>query len=125
MKPIIIKSLKDLVADRYLLAVLSLLLLLALSFAIIVGLSIHPSYTQQISHYSAFGIAHFYFDQWIYIFTFVAYGVFVAVLHIIISIKLLVVKGHSLAIMFAWIGVALIIFAWITASTLLNLRISL
>ncbi|MEI7918562.1 MAG: hypothetical protein WCH58_04220 [Candidatus Saccharibacteria bacterium] len=125
MKTIILKSLKELVADRYLLVLLSVLILLALSFAVTIGLSIHPSYTQQISHYSAFGITNYYIDQWYYIFVFVAFGIVAAILHVIISIKLLVVKGHPLAVMFAWIGIGVIIIGWITALTLLNLRTTL
>ena len=122
MKTIIIKSLKDLVADRYLLVLSSLLILLALGFAITIGLSIHPSERQLISHYSAFGITHFYFDQWFYLLSFVFFGIVVAVLHLIIAIKLLIIKGHSLAIMFVWFGISIILLGWVTASTLLSLR---
>ncbi len=122
MKTIIIKSLKDLIADRYLLVLLSALVLLAITFAIIIGLSIHPSERQLISHYSAFGITHFYFDQWFYLFSFVFFGIAVAVMHVIIAIKLLIIKGHSIAVMYAWFGIGIILFGWITASTLLNLR---
>ena len=122
MKTIILKSLKQLIADRYLLVLLSFLILLALSFSIIIGLSIHPSYTRQVSHYSAFGITHFYFDQWFYLLSFVLFGIVTAVLHVIISIKLLVVKSRSFAIMFAWFGIGIILLGWVTALTLLNLR---
>ncbi|PIQ70559.1 hypothetical protein COV88_03870 [Candidatus Saccharibacteria bacterium CG11_big_fil_rev_8_21_14_0_20_41_19] len=122
MKTIIIKSLKDLIADRYLLALLSVLLLLALTFAVVIGLSIHPSERQLISHYSAFGITHFYFDQWFYMLSFVIFGIAAAVMHIVVAIKLLLIKGHSIAVMYAWFGIAVILLAWKTASTLLNLR---
>jgi len=122
MKTTIINSLKELIADRYLLALLSALILLALSFTVTIGLSIHPSERQLISHYSAFGITHFYFDQWFYLLSFVFFGIVAATLHVIIAIKLLIVKGHSIAIMFAWFGISIILLGWITASTILNLR---
>ena len=122
IKTIIIKSLKDLVADRYLLVLLSALVLLSFIFVVIIGLSIHPSERQLISHYTAFGITHFYFDQWFYMLSFVLFGIFSTVLHVIISIKLLIVKGHSIAVMFAWFGIGIILFGWVTASTLLSLR---
>lgn len=125
MKEIVITSLKTLFADRYLSVLLSALILLALIFSLNIGLSIHPSYVQQVSHYSAFGITQFYRDQWFYIFVFVTFGIVAAVLHVIISVKLLVVKGHSLAVMFAWIGIGIILFSWITSLALLNLRITL
>lgn len=125
MKAIIIKSLKDLVADRYLLVLLSSLVLLTFICVISLGLSIQPSERQLISHYSAFGITHFYFDQWFYQFVFVVFGIGASVLHSIIAVKLLIVKGHSLAIMYAWFGIAVILIGWVTFSEVLGLRILL
>lgn len=122
MKETIRESLKKLIADRYLLALVSLLILLAFFLAIIIGFSIHPSERQLISHYSAFGITHFYFDQWFYLLAFVAFELIVAALHTIISIKLLITKGHSLAIMFAWLGIGIILIGFVTTSTILGLR---
>ena len=122
MKKIIKESLKILFADRYLLVLVSLMILLSVGLAIFVGLSIQPSERQLISHYSAFGVTHFYFDQWFYSLTFIAFGLIVAVLHSIISVKLLIIKGHSMAIMFAWFGIGIILMGIITASTILGLR---
>lgn len=125
MKAIIIKSLKALVDDRYLLVLVSTLILIAFIFAINVGLSIHPSERQLISHYSAFGITHFYFDQWFYLIVFVFFGISAAVIQAIIVVKLLIIKGHSLAIMFAWLGIGIILFGWIMASKILDLQVLL
>ena len=122
MKNNIIKSLKELIADRYLLVLLVGLVLLALIFTVSIGLSIHSSERQLISHYSAFGITHFYFDQWFYLLSFVFFGVVVAVLHVIIAIKLMIIKGHSLAVMFAWFGIGIIILGWVASLAILNLR---
>ncbi|HZJ34501.1 MAG TPA: hypothetical protein VFD55_00610 [Candidatus Angelobacter sp.] len=120
MKKIIKESLKQLVADRYLLVLVSALVLLALSFAITIGLSIRPSELQLVSHYSAFGVTHFYFDQWFYLLVFVAFGIIVAVLHVIIAIKLLITKGKSFAAMFVWFGIGIILLSWVTALSVLN-----
>jgi len=122
MKVIIKDSLKQLVADRYLLIVISVLLLMSLVFAIYIGLSIHSSERQLVSHYSAFGMTHFYFDQWYYLLTFVAFEIIVAVLHSIIAVKLLATKGRSVAIMVAWFGVGIVSMGFVTALTLLDLR---
>jgi hypothetical protein len=122
MKSTIIKSLKELIKDRYLLVLLVVFLLASVIYSIIIGLSIHSSERQVISHYSAFGITHFYFDQWFYLLSFLAFGLIVAVMHTIIAIKLLIIKGHSLAVMFAWVGIGIILLGWSTASTVLSLR---
>jgi hypothetical protein len=122
MKSTIIKSLKELIKDRYLRVLLVVFLLISVSYAIVIGLSIHSSERQIISHYSAFGITHFYFDQWFYLLSFVVFGVIVSIMHTIISIKLLIVKGHPLAIMFAWVSIGIILLGWSTALTVLSLR---
>jgi len=120
MKDIIIKSLKQLVRDRYLLVLLSFILLLSLVLAIVIGFSVHSSELQLVSHYSEFGITHLYRDQWFYLLTFVAFEVIVAILHIIISIKLLVINNRSLAIMFAWLGVGILLLGLVISMALLN-----
>jgi uncharacterized membrane protein len=122
MKNTIKESTKMLIEDRYLLALLVILVLLAIVFSVIIGFSIHSSERQLISHYSAFGITHFYFDQWFYSLTFLAFQIIAAVLHVVISIKLLKEKGHSFAILFAWLGIAVVIIGYITTSTILGLR---
>ncbi len=95
-------------------------MLLALSFIIYVGLSVHPSDLQLVSHYSAFGITHFYRDQWYYLLTFGVFGLFVAVMHVALAVKLLIVKGPALAILFTWFSLAIIVFAWMTTYAVLN-----
>lgn len=120
MKPIIKDSLKQLVADRYLLVLTSFLLLLALSFVTYIILSVHPSELQLVSHYSAFGITHLYRDQWYYLLSFALFGLVIAVLHIAIAIKLLIIKGPSLAVMFTWLGIAIILFGWIMSAAVIN-----
>jgi len=120
MKKTIHESLKQLVADRHLLVLVSALMLLALGFAITIGLSVHSSELQLVSHYSAFGVTHFYFDQWYYLFVFVVFGIIVGILHAVIAIKLLTIKGHSVATMFTWFGIGIILLGWVTALAVIN-----
>lgn len=122
MKEIITDSVKKLLTDKYLLAVLSGLVALAVIFAIIIGLNVHPRDLRLPSHYSAFGITHFYFDQWFYLLVFVIFGIVAAVLHSAISVKLLIVKGHPLAMAFAWSGVGVVLLGFITALAVLNVQ---
>jgi hypothetical protein len=122
MKKIIKNLLRQLISDRYLLFLVVLMILLALGSAILIGLSIHSSERQLVSHYSAFGITHFYFDKWFYAFVFIAFELIVALLHSIISVKLLLTKGHPMAITFAWFGVGIILVGYATASTILGLQ---
>lgn len=120
MKKIIQESFSQLLTNRYLLVLNGSLVLLALSFAVYVGFSVRPSDLQLVSHYSAFGITHFYRDQWYYLLTFGVFGLFVAVMHVILAVKLLIVKGPTLAILFTWFSLAIIVFAWMTTYAVLN-----
>ena len=125
MKKIIKDSLDLLLADRYLLTLSGALALLAISFAIYIALNVHPSELQLVSHCSAFGVTHLYRDQWYYLLTFGIFGLFAAALHIIIAVKLLAIKGHSLAILFAWLGIAIVILAWTTAYAVINIYVNI
>jgi len=120
MKTIVKRSLKQLIADRYLLTLLLSMILISTIASIIIGFSVHPSELQLVSHYSEFGITHLYRDQWFYLLVFVFFGLIVAILHSIISIKLLLVKGRSLAIAFAWLSVGIILLGLITALAVIN-----
>ncbi len=125
MKNTIKNSLQSLLADRYLLVLSGVLAVLAISFAIYIGLNVHPSELQLVSHCSAFGVTHLYRDQWYYLLSFGVFGLFAAVIHIILAIKLMVIKGHSLAILFAWLGIAVIILAWLTAYAVINIYVNI
>jgi hypothetical protein len=114
------QSFKELLTNRYLTVLSSVLVLLSAAFIVYILLTVHPSDLQLVTHYSAFGVTHLYRDQWFYLLSFVAFAVLVAFLHIAIAIKIYITKGHPLAIMFAWLGIGVIIFAWITAISIIN-----
>ncbi len=122
MKEIIKDSLKKLLADKYLLSLVVFMFLFAVSCAIIIGLNVHPRDLRLPSHYSAYGITHFYFDQWFYLLVFVVFGLVVFTLHSVIAVKILIVKGHSMAIMYAWSGIGIIILGLVTALSVLNVQ---
>jgi len=120
MKNTIKDSLLKLIEDRYLLVLSSVLLILAIVISVYVGFNVRPSELQLVSHCSAFGIRHLYTDQWFYLLAFGFFGFIVAAAHILLAMKILIVKGHSLAIFFAWLGIAVLILTWITAQTVIN-----
>ena len=122
MKEKIFDSLKQLVSDGYFFVLVIVMIVQTLIFSIVLGLSIQANDRQLISHYSAFGGTNFYFGQWYYLFVFVFFGVIVALLHSIIAIKLLIVKGRSLAFMFVWLGIGIVFLGWVMASGILNLQ---
>ena len=122
MKEIVKDSLKKLAADRYLLSLVISMFVLAIICAIIIGFNVHPRDLRLPSHYSAYGITHFYFDQWFYLLVFILFGIVTACLHAAIAVKLLIVKGHSLATMYAWAGIGIILLGLRIAMAVLNVQ---
>jgi len=120
MKTIIKESFKKLFADRYLLILLSVMILLSLILSTIISFSVHPSELQLVSHYSAYGDMHLYRDQWFYLISFAFFGPIVALLHTIISIKMLIIRDRSLSLLFAWLGIAIVIIGFVISLAVLN-----
>jgi hypothetical protein len=120
LKTNFIQSIKELTTNRYLTTLSIILVLLTIAFVIYIALTVHPSDLQLVTHYTAFGVTHLYRDQWFYLLSFIGFAVLSTFLHIAIAIKIYVTKGHPLAIMFLWLGIGIIIFAWITAISIIN-----
>ncbi len=83
-------------------------------------ITVRPSELQLVTHYTAYGVTHLYRDQWFYLLSFAAFGLIVALLHLSVAIKMYITKGHPLAIMFAWLGIGIIILAWVTSFSIIN-----
>lgn len=113
-------SFKELITNRYLTVLVGVTLVLALAFLVYIILVVRPSELQLVTHYTAFGVTHLYRDQWFYLLAFGGFAVLVTFFHIALSLKLYLTKGHPLAIMFAWMGIGIIIFAWVTAFSIIN-----
>ena len=115
-----IQSIKELVTNRYLTTLSIVLVLLAVAFIIYIALTVRPSDLQLVTHYTAFGVTHLYRDQWFYLLTFIGFAVLTAFFHIAVAIKIYITKGSPLAIMFLWLGIGVLIFAWIVAISIIN-----
>lgn len=113
-------SLKELITNRYLTVLAVITLVLTVIFVTYILLAVRPSELQLVTHYTAYGVTHLYRNQWFYLLSFAAFGILVALFHIALAIKLYVTKGHPLAIMFAWLGIGIIVFAWITSASIIN-----
>lgn len=120
LKTNFVQSIKELVTNRYLTTLSIILVLLSVAFIIYILVAVRPSDLQLVTHYTAYGVTHLYRDQWFYLLSFVGFAVLVAFFHVAVAIKLYITKGHPLAIMLAWIGIGVIVFAWITAISIIN-----
>lgn len=74
-------------------------------------LQIRPSEVQLPVRYSAYGVTNLYRDQWFYLITFVGAGLVILLVHPLIVLKLLQVKGREFAIGFATLTIVVAFIA--------------
>lgn len=120
LKNTIVDSLKEVLKNRYLTVLCIVIALLAIAFTIYILITVRPSELQLVTHYTAYGVTHLYRDQWFYLLSFGGFALLAAALHIGMAIKAYIVKGQSLALLIAWTGIGVILFAWITAISIIN-----
>jgi hypothetical protein len=114
------QSFKELITNRYLTVLTIVTVVLMVAYVAYILITVRPSELQLVTHYSAYGVTHLYRDQWFYLLSFAAFGIMVAFLHIAIALKMYITKGHPLAIMFAWLGIGIIVLAWVTSFSIIN-----
>mgnify|MGYP003606052736 CR=1 FL=1 len=111
MKQRITSSLHTLIADRYILSLLAVFWLICLGVLIFLAISIQPSELQVVVHYTSYGATNFYRDKWYYLISFAAYIVIIAILHSILTFKLLSAKGRDIAVAFIWLSIVIVTIA--------------
>lgn len=120
LKDTITHSFKELITNRYLTVLCAVTIILAIAFAIYIGFVVRPTELQLVTHYTAYGVTHLYRDQWFYLLSFGGFAIIVALINIGMALKVFLTKGHPLAIMFAWFGVGIMLFAWLTSFSIIN-----
>jgi hypothetical protein len=120
LKDTITHSFKELITNRYLTVLSAITIILAVAFVIYIGLVVRPSELQLVTHYTAYGVTHLYRDQWFYLLSFGGFAIIIALINIAMALKVFLTKGHPLAIMFAWFGVGVMVFAWLTSFSIIN-----
>jgi hypothetical protein len=120
LKDTISHTFKELITNRYLTVLSGITVILAIAFVIYIGIVVRPSELQLVTHYTAYGITHLYRDQWFYLLSFGGFAVIIAFLNVAMSLKVFLTKGHPLAIMFAWFGIGIMVFAWLTSFSIIN-----
>ena len=120
VRHIIKTSLKELLAHRTLTLLAAATILLAVAFCIYIGIAVRPSEVPLVTHYTAFGVAHLYRDQWFYLLSFGALALITAVVHVALTVKMYTLKGYHLAVVTAWAGIGVLLFAWVIAASIIN-----
>lgn len=120
MKQHIVTHTKHIIGNRSLLISCLVLAVVALMGVIYMLISLHASDLKVVTHYSAFGLTHFYRDQWLYYVNFIVFVIAVAVFGIILSSKLAAKERPQLAVLYVWLSVITICFMLINYTRLLE-----
>lgn len=108
MKHMISTSFTQLLAHRRLMTVLIILVIVAIVVAVYMAMTIEASDLRIITHYTAYGMTHFYRDSWVYLLSFVAFVILSTLFAIGICLKFLSHDREALAIWFGWTSIALV-----------------
>jgi len=120
MKKTITATLKTILEDRLLTAMIIVLVILSLSYCIYVGASLRPSDLQVAVHYTAFGPTGFYRQKWYYLINFVAFGALIAFVHAALIVKFHTQGRRQIALLFAGISFLLLIVAFFMTRAVLR-----
>lgn len=120
MRDIITTSLKDLGRNRTARTVYGILIISCLVAAIYFTARLRVSDILVATHYTSFGGVNFYASQWWYAIGFALFFVIIACVHTAIGIKLSSTKDSSLSVGFGLFSIALVVFATITLTHIVN-----
>ncbi|MDR0957023.1 MAG: hypothetical protein LBM09_00380 [Candidatus Nomurabacteria bacterium] len=87
---------------------------------VLVATNIRSTSVQIPIQYSAFNPMHYARDQWFYLFNFIFFAVAILVVNLLISLKILEIKGRPLALGFLWMTAAVIFISTIVIAALLR-----
>ncbi|HCR55335.1 TPA: hypothetical protein DIV49_00010 [Candidatus Saccharibacteria bacterium] len=108
MKHVITSSLKEILADRPVALLCAAIVAATLIYSAYVAFSIHPSDLQLATRYTSFGETNYYRSTWLYLLSFIGFGLILASVHIGIIAKLYVSAMRPLAVGFAWLTIAML-----------------
>jgi hypothetical protein len=113
MKTNLINSIKPILADRLIVALVLVFVVACLAYCVYVGSSLRPSDLQVAVHYTAYGETTFYRDKWYYLITFIIFGVLIAGMHTALIAKMYLQGRRQISILFTLASILLVVIAWL------------
>ena len=110
----------DAVKSRIFVGISILILIQTIFLIILVSLNIRVTSVQIPVQYSAFNPTLYSREQWFYLFNFTLFAVMAFIINLFISLKILDIKGRSLALSFLWLTAAVMFIAIIITAALLR-----
>ena len=113
-------SLKHILADRGLLALLVVILLGVVAYCIYIAVSLQPNDIPLAIRYTSFGDTQYYREKWYYLVSFIGFGVVFGLAHIAMIIKLHAIEMKQLAFGLAWLSLVMLVMMFIYTYSVLG-----
>jgi hypothetical protein len=107
--------------DRPLVIAWLVLFLTSLIMAGIFATQIHPSELNISNRYTAFGVTHVYNDSWYYLLGFILFIIVSVGVHTLITLKLLSQRGATLARLFMYISLIMVVIEYFLINAVLGI----
>ena len=114
MKELVTTSFQELLKHRFLTVLLGVFTAVSALAVVYVAITLQASELRIVTHYTAFGVTHFYRDQWLYLIGFAAFCVVSFVIGLAVALKLVQAERVSLALFWVWAQLFIVIFTVIT-----------
>ena len=121
MKHMIQSTIKQILADRPMLLMVTALLLGGIAYIIYVSFSLQASDLQLATRYTSFGETHFYREKWWYLLSFIGFGILFLVAHLGMLTKLYGIGLRSLAFAFGWLSGLVLVFMFVYTYAVLGI----
>jgi hypothetical protein len=121
MKTNAFNSIKLILTDRLMAALLIVFILACLAYCIYVGVSLHPSDLQVAVHYTAFGQTSFYREKWYYLISFIIFGAVLATVHTALAMKIYAQGRRQMALLFTFLSMLILLIAWFMTWSVLRI----
>lgn len=108
------------ISDRTFVVTVGLLWLIVAVLLVIGAVHIRASELRVPTHFTHYGVTHYYNDRWYYLLNFMVFGAVSGVLHTLIAAKLLLVKGREIALCYLWLSIAAMVIVTTYIVGLLN-----
>lgn len=115
------QAIKQVLSNRSLVLLIILMTVIGFIYSITVAINIHPSDVTVYTRYTAFGEAHFYKSHWQYLIAFVLFGPLVVITHAALMIKLFAIERRQTALLVGWVGIAILIVAFVYTMAIMGL----
>lgn len=120
MKAHLFSPMKSILADRPIVALVSIFVIFCIAYCLYVSFSLQPSDLQVAVRYTSFGETGFYREKWGYLISFIFFGLSLLIIHTALIMKLYLQGRRQMTFSFAWLSILVLLIAWFITHSVLK-----